>query len=99
MSELNLTESVKTVMIKNIEPLNLTWLKGRMYAMEIIAFSMYTTMKLSIKKYTNLSINDTVVIIVENEKDKEALLKKADKLEALKKEIGMEIIIEVSSVG
>jgi len=86
-------------MIKNTEPLNLTWLKGRMYAMEIIAFSMYTTMKLSIKKYTNLSINDTVVIIVENEKDKEALLKKADKLEALKKEIGMEIIIEVSSVG
>lgn len=68
-------------------PLNPTWLKGRMLAEKIIAFSTYEIMKVDIKQ-------DTIEIKVPQD-ILDGINNKKDKLEALAKEIGMKIVVGV----
>lgn len=68
-------------------PLNPTWLKGRMLAEKIIAFSAYEIMKVNI-------IQGMVEITVPQDIIDEIKMKK-DKLEALEKEIKMQIVVGV----
>jgi hypothetical protein len=68
-------------------PLNPTWLKGRMLAEKIIAFSAYEIMKVNI-------IQGMVEITVPQDIIDEINMKK-DKLEALAKEIKMQIVVGV----
>lgn len=68
-------------------PLNPTWLKGRMLAEKIIAFSAYEIMKVNI-------IQGMVEITVPQDIIDEINMKK-DKLEALEKEIKMQIVVGV----
>ncbi len=68
-------------------PLNPSWLKGRMLAEKIIAFSAYEIMKVNI-------IQGMVEITVPQDIIDEINMKK-DKLEALEKEIKMQIVVGV----
>lgn len=68
-------------------PLNPTWLKGRMLAEKIIAFSAYNTMKVDAKQ--------DVVEIVAPQDIIDSIKKKADKLEVLEREIEKKIVLNV----
>jgi len=68
-------------------PLNPTWLKGRMLAEKIIAFSAYEVMKADIKQdIVEITVPQDILDGINNKKHK---------LEALEKEIGMKIVVGV----
>jgi hypothetical protein len=76
-------------------PLNPTWLKARMLAEKIIAFSAYENQTQSIFEIMKVNIKQDIVEITVPQDILDGINNKKDKLEALEKDIKMKIIINI----